>query len=671
MMKTNPSQRKWGRSSVRLKLSAILLALSILPLLGSTLFFIQYFTGVSKTDNEQIQLTVEELNISRIDEWMQSKLSALQELINQNKDEFQTADPAKTIPLLKVLDESDKEIDSFTMIGPDGNGIDTNHVAIDVSDRDHFIKAKETKQPVISDMLISKKTNKYVMPLDIPLLDASGQFVGAVTASVSPDILTALTNKIKIGDTGFGYIISGRGEYYTYPDSSRIGKSWDQFDPSASEKAAFQKILAGSSGSVEYRETGGKQLLVHYATIPNTNWKLIVAAPKSEIMQNVNHAETLAVWIIIGVLLLVGLIAVLLTGLIVKPILAISEVMKKVATGHLKERVRVRSKDEIGQMSGNINEMIDSLTGIVRQIDTTIGQVAAASEDLQRSAEQSSDAASQIAASIQEVADGADTQLQGAEQSARAMEEMAGGIQRIAESSGSVADLTAGVASEVEDGVADIRSAIEQMDLIGASAGDAASAMEELTKRSDEIGRIVDVISDISNQTALLSLNASIEAARAGEQGRGFAVVANEVKKLAEQTQRSVEDISGLIGGIQQTSDSAMRSMQRNVEAIGDGVRKMRSIGEGFEQIRVAVRDAAGQIQDISATTEQLSAGTEEISASFEEMVGISRASAENAQTVAGSTEEQSAISEDITASAQTLNQRMTELKSIVQVFKV
>ncbi len=659
------------RGSIRLKLTAVLLGLAILPLLGATLFFIQYFTGVVKNNNQQIQRTVEDLNISRIDDWIQSKLSAVQELISLNEDVFLTADPEKIIPLLRVLDDSDKEISTFTVIDPNGNGIDTNRVSIDVSDREYFIKAKETKQPVISDMLVSKKTNAYVLPLNVPLVDASGQFVGGITASVSPEILTTLTDKIKIGETGFGYILSGRGEYYTYPDQSRIGQTWDAFDPTESEKAAFQKILSGSSGFVEYRESGGRELIVHYATIPNTEWKLVVAAPESEIMANVNRAQTLAVWIIVAVLLLVSLIAVLVTGPIVRPILAISEVMKKVSTGHLKERVSVRTKDELGQMGGNINEMIDSLAGIVRQIDKTVDQVAAASEELQRSAEQSSDAASQIASSIQEVADGADAQLQGAEQSARAMEEMAGGIQRIAESSGSVADMTNRVASEVEGGVDDIRSAIEQMDVIGVSAGEAANAMEELSKRSDEIGRIVDVISEISNQTALLSLNASIEAARAGEQGRGFAVVANEVKKLAEQTQSSVEDIGNLIGGIQQTSHSALSSMKQNVEAIDVGIVKMRSIGEGFQLIRVSVRNSAGQIEDISATTEQLSAGTEEISASIEEMVGVARASAENAQTVAGSTEEQSAISDGIAASAKTLNHRMAELKSIVQTFKL
>ncbi|WP_217594225.1 methyl-accepting chemotaxis protein [Cohnella sp. GbtcB17] len=661
-----------GRSSIRLKLSIVLLMMVILPLLGTTVFFIQYFTGVSKDNNGRIQETIEELNISRIDDWMQSKFSALQELSGQHQGEFQTADPKKIIPILKVLDESDKEIGAYTVLDSNGKGIDTNQLPLDASDREYFIKIKETKQPVISDMLVSKKTKKYVLPLVVPLLDASGQFVGAISASVSPEILTTLTNKIKVGKTGFGYILSGSGDYYTYPDQSRIGKKLEDFQPSDSEKKAFQKILAAnSSGSVEYRESGGRQLIVHYDSIPNTDWKLIVAAPKSEIMADVNHAKTLTAWIIVAVLLIVGLIAVFVTGLIVKPILAISGVMKKVAAGDLKDRVPVRTKDELGQMGGNINEMIDSLAGIVRQINKTVDQVASESEELKRSAEQSSDAASQIAASIQGVADGADAQLQGSEQSARAMEEVAGGIQRIAESSGSVADMTNRVALEVEDGVADIRTAIEQMDVIGASAGEASTAMEELSARSNEIGRIVDVISEISNQTALLSLNASIEAARAGVQGRGFAVVANEVKKLAEQTQRSVEDIGSLIGGIQLTSDRALRSMQRNVEAIDEGVVKMRSIGEGFQQIRVAVRDTAGQIQDISATTEQLSAGSEEISASVAEMVGISKASAENTQTVAGSAQEQSAIAEDITASAQTVNQRMVELRSIVHTFKV
>jgi methyl-accepting chemotaxis protein len=333
--------------------------------------------------------------------------------------------------------------------------------------------------------------------------------------------------------------------------------------------------------------------------------------------------------------------------------------------------VNIRSEDEIGDMSRNINAMIESLAGVVQKINHAINQVSTASQELLESAEQSSKAASHIVSSIQEVASGTDTQLQGAEQSATAMEEMAVGIQRIAESSGVVSDQTGHVIHEVENGYLQIQSAIEQMNVIGTSADQAASIIAQFTKYSEDIGNIVDVISDVSNQTALLSLNASIEAARAGEHGRGFAVVANEVKKLAEQTKESVSGIVSLIQQIQGSSTDAVVSMEKNVAEINNGVGRMQEIGQAFSTIRTSVHQVSQQIQDVSATTEQISAGTEQITASIEDMVKIAKESANNSQSVASSSEEQSAIMDSIASSAKSLHRMMTELKEHVQAFKV
>jgi methyl-accepting chemotaxis protein len=671
-MKTKSKMLKWKFKnwSIRTKWSVIILTLSIVPLIVSSLFFVIYFGDVTKKDNQQNAQTVESLNIARFDEWMQSKITAVQELINKHP-EFKSMDPQIILPLFKVLDESDNQIDNYILIQKNGAGIDVSNTPINVADRVYFKKAQETKKPVVSDMVISKKTNKYVLPMVIPILDDSGNIAGMISASATPDTIANLTNKIKLGKTGYGYIISGTGDYYTYPDATRVGKKAADFTKSSSTQGAFKTILADPSGSVTYKGDDGKEVITYYQTIPNTSWKLLITVPTSEIYASINKANYIGTLLLIAFVLLVTLIAIIISGLIVKPIVIISSVMKEVAYGNLNKRVAVHSEDEIGQMSQNINAMIDSLASIVQKINVTVNQVATASEELLEAAEQSSKSSEQISSAIQEVVSGTETQLQGAQQSARAMEEMAVGVQRIAESSGIVSDQTGGVTKEVDDGYVEIQSAIEQMNVIGSAANQAASVIGELYQHSDEIGKIVDVISEISNQTSLLSLNASIEAARAGEHGRGFAVVANEVKKLAEQTKQSVSTIVNLIQSIQQSSTVAVGSMQKNVTEINDGIGKMEHIGAAFESIRSSIRQVAAQIQEVSATTEQLSAGTEEISASIEDMVGVARDSAENSQTVAGSSEEQTAIMEDISASAQSLNKMMNELKDLIKVFKV
>jgi len=398
--------------------------------------------------------------------------------------------------------------------------------------------------------------------------------------------------------------------------------------------------------------------------------KLLITVPEKEIYAKVTAAQRTTVVIVLVVLLFIIFISLMLTSLIVKPIVAISSTMKRVAEGHLNERVEVRSGDEIGVMSLNINHMIESLSAIVNKIDTTVDQVAISSESLLQSASLSSDTSKEIAIVIQEVAHGMEEQFRGSEQSARATEEMAIGLQRIAESSVTVSDQAETVSSEVENGYQDIQSTLQQMAIITTSANDTADLINDLTVQSEQIGQIVDVISEISNQTGLLSLNASIEAARAGEHGRGFGVVANEVKKLAERTNSSIISIVELIGRIQSSTTSAADSMKKSIVEIGDGMDKLKNVGVSFDHIRSSIREVSLQIQDVSAINEEMSAGTEEITASVTDMLNISKESAENAQVVAEASVEQTEIMKEVITSAQSLNQMMSVLKNEIEKFK-
>ncbi|WP_274651166.1 methyl-accepting chemotaxis protein [Paenibacillus humicola] len=669
-MSSRISKLKLSQLSIRTKWSAVILVLCIAPLAASCLFYVNYFGSVTKTDNQQNAKMIEELSIARISDWMQMKLSAIEELVKQHP-EFKSFDPKVVLPPLRLLNESDSQIDNYILIHPDGKGIDVSNAAFDVANRDYFKKAMATKKPAISDMVLSQKTKTYVLPMGVPFLDDSGNVAGMISASASPGTFSQLTDRIKLNRTGYGYIISGQGDYYTYPDSSRIGKKVTDYAVNDSLQNAFKTILADTEGSVTYTGENGKEVITYFQTIPETSWKLLITVPTAEIYANVNKATMMSVWLLIGIVLLVALVAIMLIRLVSKPIVSVSAALKEVSDGNLRSRLEVKSGDEIGQICGSVNNMIDSLSGIVQQINRTIDQVAGASGELLESAEQSAASSEEISSAIQEMSQGTEIQMQGAEQSASAMEEMASGVQRIAEAAETVSDQAGEVAREVEDGFTEIKKAIRQMNVIGQSANRTSGVIGELYSHSEEIGKIVHVISDISNQTALLSLNASIEAARAGEHGKGFAVVANEVKKLAEQTKQSVATIAELIHSIQTTSSNAMDAMQTNVLEIEEGIANIQVAGTTFDTILASMRQVSAQTQEVSATTEELSAGTEEITSSIENMVGIARDSAGKAQTIAGSSEEQAAIMEDITASVKSLNSMMGELQQLVKIFKI
>ncbi|WP_018751836.1 methyl-accepting chemotaxis protein [Paenibacillus sanguinis] len=655
--------------SFQTKLLLIVLATSLIPLLAASIFLINYFGGVTKEDSNELAQTTLRMNIDKIDEWVLSKSSAVEQLIEQNP-KFQSGKAEDIFPLLSILEQSDSQSEGYSLIDKNGQLLNMLGMTSDISKSDYFLKAKESRKPAIGEMNYLKALDKYIIPAIVPVNNQSGEFMGGVAFSITPDVLTAQSNKISIAETGYGYVISDTGVYYSYPDAERFGKKMEDYATTPDLQKAVTTILGNESGSMTYQDETGQEVIAYYGTIPSTHWKMVITVPTSEIFAKVTKARNLSIVLVIATMLIVSAVAVLLARLVVKPIKAISQVMTKVAAGHLSERVSVKSRDEIGQMSENINLMIDSLSGMVRQINHTISQVDVASHELLNNTQKSSHATAEITSAIQEVASGTQTQLQGAQQSAQATEEMAVGVQRIAEASGSVSERAEAVSGEVEHGYLEVQSAIEQMGQIQSTANQAAADIEKLAAHSNQIGDIVHVISDISNQTALLSLNASIEAARAGEQGRGFAVVAGEVKKLAEQTNESISHIVELIQFIQGSTAQAADSIKNSIGEIDTGIERMEKVGTSFSQIRGSIHHVSSEIQDVSATTQEISAGTEEIAASVGDMLTIAQDSAQSAQSVAASSTEQSAIITSIEASAQSLHHLMNELKEQIKVFK-
>ncbi|NQX46715.1 methyl-accepting chemotaxis protein [Paenibacillus tritici] len=661
---------KNGKSlSLQSKWSLVILAIAIVPLLGATIFFMQYFGGVTRDDSEELAQNILEMNTSRIVEWLNTKTSAVQELVAQHP-EFDTSRPDTIFPVIKVLEESDKQSEGYSVINKDGVLANALKLTADVGKSAYFLKAKESLAPEVAEMSFLKQLDKFIIPVFVPAVDKDKKFAGGIAFSVTPDILMEMSKNIHVADTGYGYVISGQGDYYAYSDTERIGKNIADYAQTPELKQAIKHILGNEAGSEAYKGEDGKQVITYYRTVPGTDWKLLITVPKSEIVAKLSSAQRISTLFIIIIILAVIAVALTLTRLIVKPIVAISGVMKRVAEGHLSERVTVRSGDEIGLMSQSINDMIESLSGIVSKIDATVSKVAVSAEEVLNNASLTSNTSAEIELVVQDVAQGMGEQFKGSEQAARATEEMAIGLQRIAESSVNVSDQAESVSTEVEHGYVEIQSTLKQMTVISGAAEETSALIRNLSGQSEQIGQIIDVISEISNQTGLLSLNASIEAARAGEHGRGFGVVANEVKKLAERTNSAIVNIVELIRQIQESTRAAEVSMEKSIAEIGDGMGKMQNVGTSFDHIRSSIREVSVQIQDVSAVNEQMSAGTEEITASLSDMLIIARDSAESAEMVAEASTEQRNLMGRVVTSAASLNQMMSELRGEIEKFQ-
>jgi methyl-accepting chemotaxis protein len=200
---------------------------------------------------------------------------------------------------------------------------------------------------------------------------------------------------------------------------------------------------------------------------------------------------------------------------------------------------------------------------------------------------------------------------------------------------------------------------------------ESAKVIESLGKRSEEIGEIVDVITNISDQTNLLALNAAIEAARAGEQGRGFAVVAEEVKNLAEDSREAAERIAKMIKEVQSETGKAVEAMQRGTKETAEGMEHVEVTGKAFREIS----EMAGQFEELMNTLQaEMQAqkeGANKAARAVDSIASVAEETASASEESAASTEELTASMEDMTARAQALSEMSVNLQKVASQFKI
>ncbi|MGV3465384.1 MAG: methyl-accepting chemotaxis protein [Heyndrickxia sp.] len=388
--------------------------------------------------------------------------------------------------------------------------------------------------------------------------------------------------------------------------------------------------------------------------------------------KKVKDTQTIIIILSIITLIIGIVIAIIIGRMISKPLKKISEVMKLVAMGDLSvEPVKVKSKDELGELSNSFNKMVQDLSSVVRQVSDSSVQVAASSEQLTASAQQSTSAAEQVTRVITENAEGTEQQLRTFNEMTDSVKEMAVGMDQIAAASEEMLHSSENTRNLASKGAESIANVVSQMNEIHLSVDEAAKMIHTLGKRSDEIKKITDLITGIAEQTNLLALNAAIEAARAGEQGKGFAVVADEVRKLAEESSKSSDQISKMITVIQEETKKAVLSMESGNEKVNTGLAYTTVANESFIKIEESIGKVTDKAEDVSASVEEIQAMTSQIVMAVEMAREVSEQVAAGSQENAAASEEQLATMEEITSSAESLSHLADELQVATSKFKL
>ena len=574
-------------------------------------------------------------------------------------------------PFLANAAKVNGRYDTMGYITPAGMSYDSKGVSLDLGNRAYFQKAMKG-ETAISDPVISPATGGLVAVVAVPVKN-EGRVTGVFFGSMSLDDLAKKVAAVKIGQTGYAYVLKGDGVTIASPDKALVMKD----NPLKNEKlpatlrAATERMVKGETGTAVY-EYNNVDKMVGFSPIPTVGWTLAISLPVAEATGVLTTLTIISLVTIAVVLFIAALIIAWFSRRIARPIQMLEVAANRIAGGDLSQgSMEINSNDEIGRLAKSFEQMAQNVRALIKQIHSNAEQLAASSEELTASADQSAQATNQVAISIQEVASGASEQMNAANEASSVVTEMSAGIEQIAANASSVAGQTETAADKAVKGGAAVDKAVTQMSQIEQTVNTSAKVVAKLGERSKEIGQIVDTISGIAGQTNLLALNAAIEAARAGEQGRGFAVVAEEVRKLAEQSEEAAKKIANLIGEIQVDTDKAVEAMNQGTEEVKTGADVVNAAGVSFREIADLVTEVSDQVKQITAAIHEMARGSEKIVESVHKIDGLSKKSAGESQSVSAATEEQLASMEEIATSSRALATLAQDLQAAVGKFHV
>lgn len=506
-----------------------------------------------------------------------------------------------------------------------------------------WYQVNTTKQLMLTEPYVDTSTQQLIVSAVAPVITDAGTVLGAAGYDINLDDLSKIMGNYTIGETGYIVLFSDSGNVVYHPQSNNIQKSVSELAYSDQLK---QAVLNGTTGSIRF-SSGDSALLGCINAVGNTGWLVLSVQPETEVLASYHQMTRMIIGMFLFMVVMLYLIIFILSKSITMPLRKLTEAAEQIANGQLNVNLEVHSSDEIGQVAGAMSksviqikrysDYIDEITQVLNLIakgDLCFGleqeyngdfakikdSMLAIRSTLTSAIEQIKRVSNQVSNSSDRVSSGAHTLAQGTTEQASSIEELAS----------TIGDISSRVQKNAENAV-DANHMATQMNerLVSSNTHmqEMISAMDEISGKSSEIGKIIKAIEDIAFQTNILALNAAVEAARAGNAGKGFAVVADEVRNLAGKSavaaKNTTELIEGTLQAVENGSEIAGVAAEAMLEVVGQTKEMTQTVNkisaasaeqaEAIAQVTLGVDQIAHVVQNNASTSEASVAASEEL----------------------------------------------------------
>ncbi len=625
--------KKELKLSTKINLSVLIILLGIFTILAGVIIF-RVKTGLLTTQKQNMNIIVTQLN-----EATNNNINNISHLVSLNamrsdlKDSLSYSSYDILNLLIQDLYKTDTYFDNIFITDATGNIVSTynqNAANKNINSLPLWSKLNNNTQTKFIDSTpyISSVTGNPVFSISSNLISTEGMFVGVIVFEIN---LKEFSKKFlegkKIGTNGFLFIFDDKNNIIAHPKKDKILKVEKGINKDSSQSKE-------SVNMISYSNEGKSSYLFYSKLSKDIPWNIGATIPKSELSALANElVGIMTILFIVSIIILFIAVGYTIRVLVIRRLRKFVDKFETGIAGDLTVRIDDSSKDEIGELSSYFNLFMEKVSKMVVEIDETSNKITDFSKLLLNEIEQvmgenvkSTDAINivQLKSAMENVLQNVSQQTAATQESAASLNVISAALKTVVENAKSTADIAVETNHFAKVGGEAVKKSLSGMYTIESMVKEIEIKASNLFEASTGIGDILSVITGIAGQTNLLALNAAIEAARAGEAGKGFAVVANEVKNLAEQTQKATEEINTLIQGIQKgaldVKDSTkigykevVNNKQLASEAesnLNNIILKIEKTNSEVENISQSITDQSDSISEISIAIDNVAEGS-------------------------------------------------------------
>ncbi|MGZ9583600.1 methyl-accepting chemotaxis protein [Paenibacillus marinisediminis] len=486
-----------------------------------------------------------------------------------------------------------------------------------------------------------------------------------VVVEIKYSALERLLFGINTGEGSTLQLINDKGQYIYSPDRVNLSKtvpSWLMPEPVADNQTW--------TGSEKTKSDEGEAVLNVYHEVKGSHWLLLGSIPEKELYKDANMILIVTFISIAVATILALVIGSLIIRMVSKPLKTISGLMKEGAEGRLSVRAEVKSKDEIGELSGAFNTMMEQISSLVKQTENSARSVLETASSLSEASKSTAISAKEIAVATEEIAKGATSLAVEAERGNDLTTHMASQMQKVLDANKIMDSSAQEVDHSSSLGASNMNELMDRTSSTGSLMRSLAERVNQLSDSAASIRKIMDVLNNMTKQTNILSLNATIEAARAGAAGKGFMVVADEIRNLADQSHQSIDVVNQITERIQQEINETIEALSSVFPIFEKQTESVKETDSIFGQVRTQMSGMIGNLEHVTGSIEQLHQAQFTLVEAMSNVSAVAEEASATSEEVASLSGEQLHISSRLVELSQQLEDVSTQLKESLTHFR-